>query len=273
MSTPRSTVSTPSPGPSAKKRPRTNNIEERPTARACRVTTSSDLILSKADQVPIDKAERYLWYTQYRCYIREEEALRGPFNFTGLPRELRESVYAFVFRNTNDHNSGSLSYDLALSEPPNITKVSRFALRQFYITGHFEVNIHCTFFDESLPYAAVGRSGILNMKKSVKAAIRDAGDLALFRHVTMFISKASNTLPHGAIARHSARFLFELKFERGRISCNIRPREFHRNPESDASENLVLDEAQLVVAGINSRERFKGLTLKDLETIARVFRA
>lgn len=207
-----SSISTSSP----KKRARSDATEERATKRVCRVDTSN-LLLDKADESNIVIIKKALHGMEQRSNTRRAEAQRGPFRFMGLPFEVRELVYDFVFINEK-----RAQYKLALCQPPNITQVYPEALRRFYTTKHFELNIQSNF-NYNRSEVAIRRSGVLNMKKSVKDAVKLAGDSALYRHVTMYIKDASYPVSRQNPNGLAARCIFELRVVKGAMVCNVKP--------------------------------------------------
>lgn len=224
----------------------------------------------------------------------EERKLARVFRILDLPVDVRLMIYEHTFQEKPDDE-----HILALIVTPKVARVCKTfraeALPLFFANTEFHLPIGSNLLHRAL-YRKRGlggrssqqkRAGILNFKKPVKKAIRDAGNDAVFRNVVLqMFEVAESFFPRAGGSKFSCFVEIKLSFCKGQLrvdatekyahpSNKIVPRKYHwpgGYPIEREDVDVVVAEVRRVAARIASTAGFKGLKLRDLESLARAFR-
>lgn len=258
----------------------------------------STLYLTNSERAEIRAFARRIKHIEANS---EERKLARVFRILDLPVDVRLMIYEHTFQEKpNDEHV------LAVTATPKVARVCKTfraeALPLFFANTEFHLPIGSNLLHRALyrKHALGGRfnalrtsgqqkrAGVLNFKKPVKKAIRDAGNDAVFRNVVLqMFEVAESSFPRaGGGSRFSCFIEIKLSFCKGQLrvdatekyahpSNNIVPRKYRwagKYPIEREDVDVVVAEVRRVAARIASTAGFKGLKLCDLESLARAFR-
>ncbi|KAK4503698.1 hypothetical protein PRZ48_004613 [Zasmidium cellare] len=204
-----------------------------------------------------------------------------------FPSEIRNRIYSLALAGQGN------TRQVADFDFPCLTRASR-AIRQdtlpiFFAESNFVFTVGTNAFckpgstdDDGHDIAAQSkkRSGTLGFKPVVQQFIKDAGQAAIFRHVTFDIQEAleAKNIRYGSDTITMWSLLhINLIVENAHVRMEVVEGNYHPGRDGGSQGGLeLLDKAVERVTGIvkdiESRQGFKGFTMKDMHRIARVFR-
>lgn len=226
----------------------------------------------------------------------EKRKLARAFRILALPPEARVRIFEYAFQQDRANKQV-----LAFTATPRVARVCKTfrmeALPLFFAETEFIVPVESNFEHRagyrkkiitSYPRERTTdafyqkRCGVLNIKMPVKKAIRDAGDDAIFRNIVLqAFDSIYPTFDHGGIPPHLCVVEVRLSVRRGQLLVDATEKDAH--PASTANRfpsratesqdvNIVIDALRRIAADVSSKEGFKGLKLRDLERMVKVFR-
>ncbi|KAI5359381.1 hypothetical protein Slin14017_G102830 [Septoria linicola] len=250
-------------------------------------------------------------YNQYQADSKKR-ALAKAFRILDLPPEVRVRIYEILFEEeqfqghsrNKDHRVGHV---LAFAITPDIARVCRtfrkeclplfFASHEFVVPVGTNLNYRGIlrktgakprFWADRQVEAVAKRSGVLNFKKPVKDAIRFIGDDAVFRNIKFRVYEAEWWTFNRSLKRWADQYAIlqcRITFRRGQLHIDVKEDDwhpalkskfkgFHHNRTEAEPEDVqvMVDEFRRIVAEIESKEGCKGLKLKDIERMVKVFR-
>ena len=222
----------------------------------------------------------------------QKRKLARAFPILDLPPETRLRIYEYVFQQESD--AGRV---LAVTVTPRVAQVCKtfrtealplfFAETKFIIPigSNIEHRAHCRK-GHTLNWryyrSYTQQCGVMNFKRPVKKALREAGDNAIFRNVVFQVfeiqfvsSKQGEEVPD-----HSGVIDIKLSVHCGRLLVDAIEKDCHpasmtyrvdRVAESE-DVDVVVNEIRRIAADVSSDAGFNGLKLRDLERMAKVFR-
>lgn len=214
----------------------------------------------------------------------EEAAPPTHFRFMDLPAEIRNRVYSHALPGT----SNTYSRRVADFRFPAITRVSRQTRQEalpllFADTNFiFSVGTNCVSRLANNPRREKRRAGTLSFTSTMQRCIKDAGDSAVFRNVTLHVHDSSDMraklgVSEGVLTR--LLLTLTLTVEQGKLRANVveenlyprRSKGFSTVDDVEALEEVVQG-VFAIARGISAREEFKGFAMADLKRIAKGFR-
>lgn len=260
----------------------------------------STLYLTNAERAEIRAFARRIKQIEANS---EERKLARVFRILDLPVDVRLLIYEHTFQEELDDE-----HVLAVTVAPKIARVCKTfraeALPLFFANTEFHLPVASNLLHRALyrKHALRGtfnalqtsgqqrRAGILNFKRPVKKAIRDAGNDAVFRNVVLQMFEVTeSTFSKAGISNFSCFIEIKLSFCRGQLRVDATEKYAHPSnknvprskrwrrwaagyPIEQEDVDVVVAEVRRVAARIASTAGFKGLKLRDLESLARAFR-